>query len=246
MRTPDIKLSLIVFLFAALSACATPQVSRTTSFGSESQTALFIMGVDVKSSQFRNPHFRFRQFDPQSGNTLEKMHNVAVSSRDFEDYTGGQKLLSVMNFGAYRPLGHSYFVFEIDPGIWFLERVNGSYADGLQTVTTAVVPSDMTVALEATAGQIYYLGEFEISGNLGSGLEIKLLNPDKSAAEEYLKTFPNIALDKINDDVNYSSLECPEKTGWLEEFCNHKEIKVKMNSIQLDPDAAMDLKGGVE
>lgn len=163
---------------------------------------------------------------------MEKAYYISISNRDFDEFSGGQKFLTVSSLGTCHPLGHSYFVFEIEPGNWFIEWVNGSYSDGFQDVMITLVPTNVTVALEAEAGVMYYLDKFVISGNLEPELAIELLSLNKEAAVNYLKTFPNLMMEKVDDEVEYFALKCAKEKSLFEEFCNHKEVKLIGGSFE--------------
>lgn len=211
---------------ALLAACGSGQASRDVQFDQSSAQALLVMGVDVRSD-YKRPSFLVRMFDPETGQPMKPQKTI--HPRD-DILTAGQKFSAYFTGQDARPGGHSYFVFELSAGHWFLEQVNGMYNDGFTSYSSTVQFSRGTPTFEAVPGRVTYLGEYALAGSYGGGLSLMQLPADVERARTELNSFSQVSSEMTFVEPKVRSYECVKtRILWGEKKCARSEMVIDIS-----------------
>lgn len=150
-----------------LSACTSGQVKKSISFNASSEDTLVLMGTNLKN--YTEIKFTFKKFDPDSGKYIDEDKNLSFGHAGLFE-KGGEKIAS----------------FVVTPGHWFLSGVLIQYAPALKTY---VHLSQGSIAFEAKAGEILYVGSYEVKARTN---KVVKKTSNISTANETLVTFPQV------------------------------------------------------
>lgn len=162
---------------------------------------MVLMGVKYSTSE--NPTFYFNRFHAETGAVRHEDHNWINGGPSTKfvkaENEAGKKALDAM-FSNAKLSSDRYEVlaFTLAPGHWVLTKKVSVESRG-NTITNYVTSfSFSTIAFEVKAGQVVYLGDYELRGSgsgrpLGNGLSRIESNPD--AATKKLEQFPNVRVD---------------------------------------------------
>jgi|GEM_PF-2386933 len=198
------KILVCAVLAFVVSACSGGQVGNDFAFQPTSEKALIVMGLDVRGG-YGKPSLLFRMYDPETGQALKEQKFLSPSDREL---SSGQILTSYFTGQSSRPRGKTYIVAELEPGNWFIGRINGNYSTGYISYKSVSILSRGTVTFDAEPGHVIYLGEYRLGGALGSSFSLIKVNEDFDAAEAELDKFTNISAKLERGEVVRRKFTC--------------------------------------
>lgn len=166
--------SVILFFGFFLAGCS-GQVSKNIDFNASSDKALVLLGYEKTGGL--EPELSFYAYETDSGNVIaSKNYSVSI----------GTNLL-----GVPKAKGTYILAFSVDPGALFLKQKSDTI--GYNTYVT--IFNSNTIAFNAQAGEVIYLGNFTVNETsdyvpLGAGIEF--LSLDVEAANLKLSEFKNV------------------------------------------------------
>jgi len=218
----------IFSVLGLLTACAssTGQVDPAAHFDTQNENALMLLGLDVPRN-YKDLTIKLRQFDPITGEALDKEKEVKPSNRDLSN---GRNFIVTMTRGADMPSEKDYYVFELEPGNWFIEHIRRPVSDGFTAYASVTMLNKGTIAFQTSGGQILYLGEYATTGANALDQELHVNEPNLGKAKSYLKNFANIQGEPMNADVSILAYDCPLKRNFLHVGCDLKNLTLEVNA----------------
>lgn len=189
-----------------LAACGGDQ-AKDISYLMERQRGLVLLDMDFKGMV--RPEFKFRRFDPATGQLLDGSVKVEAPSGSVKSGPYGRM-----------PTGQFTLEMEFEPGHWFLHEIESYSIQGFNKRTiTYEVYSAGSLGFEVRPGQPIYIGAYQMAQSLSvaasDGLPAQLTGrylltqSDIQPVQPYAVTFgceremsivgrPNCALDKVS------------------------------------------------
>lgn len=228
-----IRLLSLMMITVALSACAYDggQISRTKSFGQNNQKTLVVLGVTLFSNA-PYPLFRFRGYDPETGLSTGRNHFIDKSNRD--TLTPNHPVADALSQGRLKADGHLYYIFEVEPGSWFLRSAHLQFNYQHEDIAQRTVFSNGAISFDAKPGTITYIGELRLDVKRKDRsdpyskplIDIKTTTANLKAAQDYLKGFPNIRSDVRYVEPAVYDIKCADESI--------ERTQCPFNSQQLD------------
>lgn len=216
----------ILAVMGFLTACGTTtgQVDQTAHFDAQSKNVLILLGLDVPA-YYKDLTINFRQYDPTTGKALKTEKKIKPSHRDL---SSRKSFITNLTGGADMPTEKNYYVFELEPGNWFIEHISRPINDGFSAYASITMLSKATIAFEAPAGQILYLGEYTTTGVNALDQELYVNEPRLSNATSYLKNFSNIRGEPVSANVRVIAYDCPPESLFY--VCDLKNLTLDINT----------------
>lgn len=187
----------VVSTLVLLAACAQRvDVGTDHNWSPDGGTALVAINIDLESfAEFPVLNLTWRAYDPE---TLRPIEGTFYLNRD------SQTAFVLLGNLAPRHRQDRFFVFEVPEGHYFLENVRygrQTLFNNIQWITVGFY--DDPQAFTATAGEIIYLGDYQVFRGIGADdtFTIKLIadpDPDPASRQE-LATYDAVQGRSVTD-----------------------------------------------
>ncbi len=185
---------------ALLAGCAGGQFSSSDSLSKDPSQALLVYGVNASAFEKQSVSFRWRQFDPDTGALNGPFRDVSTR-RDAGEILGS----FLVGRAAYNKHDKNAFhVVAVPAGSYLLQSITRRHGNTTRHSTI----NQGTVAVDAKAGEVLYLGNIEV----GPG-RIRHSGGQLEAASAYLEEFDGISVPPAPANVRVGSFSCVDKNG---------------------------------
>src|SRR3546814_14508208 len=110
-------------------------------------------------------------YDPKTGQALKEQSSLSPNDRDL---SSAKILGSYLTGQRSRPRGKTYIVADLEPGHWFVERINGHYSTGYISYESVSILSRGTLTFDVEPGHVVYLGDYRLSGGPGGSFSLEI------------------------------------------------------------------------
>jgi len=207
-----------------LAACAGGQLDRGKAFNQSSANAVVIMSITSDGTAGKSPQINWAGFEPETRVMNERRQTVFKRSD-----TSGEAFMERALFGEARDRAErNYYVFEVEPGGYFLESISSTSSWGKVVYTTIYKIQSPSFVVEA--GKAYFIGDFHFTAVRGQNALRPVVGNLQKAKEVLQKDYPKISVSLIDRPARIVSLDCPEPRrtlfGVATKFCAPGTTKV--------------------
>ncbi len=215
-----------VLLFTLfLAACSGNQLDKSKTFTEGSDKAIVALAVISDGSGPSSPLLVWSGFDADSMLMIDK--RVKVNKRTDSD--AGDVLVTMLR-GQRDYGGKNYYVFEVDPGGYFLEYVWASGTSGLIKRRITTIYTTNSPSFIAEAGKVYYIGDFQYTAVGGQNTLRPVADDIESAQAVVRSDYPNVTAPVLHLPPRSVKLNCRGQRknafGSDTDFCGPGETDV--------------------
>ena len=193
----------VLAVVAFVAGCAGNQLDKSKVITADSEKAVVVLALTSDGTGLSSPLLTWSGFDTESNLMIDK--RVKVNKRT--DTNAGDVLATLLvgqrDFG-----GKSYYVFEVDPGGYFLEYVHTAGNSGIFKRKVTTIYKDHSPSFVTEPGHVYYIGDFQFTA-VGLQNTLRPVAPDLASAEAVIRAdYPNVNTSIDHQPVRFVSLNC--------------------------------------
>jgi len=192
-----------IAIMMLVAGCSGNQLDKSKVITEDSQKAVVVLALTSDGTGLSSPVLGWSAFDTETNLMIDK--RVRVNKRT--DSNAGD-VLATMFVGQRDFGGKNYYVFEVDPGGYFLEYVHTSGNSGLFKRKVTTVYKEQSPAFVTQAGHVYYIGDFQFTA-VGYQNTLRPVAPDPEGAEAIVRAdYPNVKAPVDYQPARFISLNC--------------------------------------